>query len=151
MPAASLWWLPGIQTVPAEVAVVPPTMPDFSQSTTRNPSRVPTRAAVIPAAPAPTISRSVSPSQLRSSDKGMGPVRYIIAPAMFHTGCLQEPDRNPGYKRHQQKPDDERHDVARDRPQTFVRMDFADRAGCIVADAERRREQPHPHRKDDDH
>ena len=57
--------------VPADVAVVPPTMSDFSQTTTRSPSSVPTRAAVIPATPAPMIRRSVSPSQLRSSDKGM--------------------------------------------------------------------------------
>src|SRR3984957_16250421 len=67
-PAFSLWLLPGIQTDPAEVAVVPPTMSDFSQRTAFSPSSAPTSAAVMPAAPAPTTRRSVSKSHRRLSD-----------------------------------------------------------------------------------
>src|SRR6476619_807258 len=66
-PAAALCRLPGIHTVPAEVAVAPPTLSDFSQMTPLRPSSAPTSAAVIPATPAPITSRSVSASQRRLS------------------------------------------------------------------------------------
>src|SRR5499427_9966409 len=59
-PALRLCRVPGTQIVPAEVAVVPPTWSDFSQSITSRPSRELTRAAVMPAAPAPTTSASTS-------------------------------------------------------------------------------------------
>src|ERR1700745_3858549 len=59
-PASRLCRVPGTQIVPAEVAVVPPTRSDFSQSNTSKPSRELTSDAVMPAAPAPTTSVSTS-------------------------------------------------------------------------------------------
>src|SRR5215210_7891215 len=61
-PAATAWLVPGTQTVPAEVAVVPPTWNDFSHSTTSRPCTAQTSAEVMPAAPAPTIRTSTSVS-----------------------------------------------------------------------------------------
>src|SRR5262249_23200607 len=59
-PALRLCAVPGAQIVPAEVAVVPPTRSDFSQSKTSRPSSALTKAAAIPPAPAPTTSTSTS-------------------------------------------------------------------------------------------
>jgi hypothetical protein len=52
--------VPGTQIVPPEVAVVPPTCADFSQSITSSPSSDATSAAVMPPAPAPNTSTSTS-------------------------------------------------------------------------------------------
>src|SRR5205807_10573211 len=104
-----------------------PTISDFSQTMTRSPSRVPTSAAVIPAAPAPITRRSVSLSQWRSADDGM---RFRLKLAQ-----VSKNDRYPGFKPHQQKFVEEgcsRHPV--------------DRSDRILVDAEGRREQAHVHR-----
>src|SRR3984885_11882782 len=146
-PAARLCRLPGIQTVPAEVAVVPPTMSDFSHKMVLSPSSAPTSAAVIPAAPAPITKRSVSRSQRRcSSCKDIAVFR-----ADEYAARSQESDRYPGYEGHDQHPDHQRNHIADDRLQSFIRMHPADRAGRIIADAERRREQADAHGEDDHH
>src|SRR5436189_6089402 len=59
-PASRLWRVPGTQMVPADVALVPPTRDDFSHSSTSSPSIALTKAAVMPAAPAPITSVSTS-------------------------------------------------------------------------------------------
>src|SRR6478672_11154763 len=145
-PAALLCRLPGIQTVPADVAVVPPTMSDFSHRTVLRPSSAPTRAAVIPAAPAPITSRSASKSHRRLSDSNdikvslRGRMSSTRGKPVQRTGRSQEPDRYPGYECHQQQPDNERDHIAGDRLQPLVRMHPADGASSIVPDAEGRRE-----------
>src|ERR1700712_2012886 len=104
-PAARLCRLPGIQTVPADVAVVPPTMSDFSHKIVLSPSSAPTSAAVMPAAPAPITSRSVSRSQRRlSSCKAIAVFRGRVSSTPSGS---QEADRYPGYECHDQHPDDE--------------------------------------------
>src|SRR5436190_7581587 len=59
-PASRACFVPGTQIVPADVAVVPPTCDDFSQSRTSSPCSAQTSAAVMPAAPAPATRTSTS-------------------------------------------------------------------------------------------
>src|SRR5262249_27038643 len=89
-PASRLCRVPGTQIVPAEVAVVPPTRSDFSQSNTSRPSSEPTKAAVMPAAPAPTTSTSTSSSPCNVLGMEIGispPIQSPRAPAVeiFYT------------------------------------------------------------------
>src|SRR5262249_38687871 len=84
-PALRLCRVPGTQIVPAEVAVVPPTRSDFSQRITSRPSRELTRAAVMPAAPAPTTSASTStvavPRDVPGVEIGISPPDSVTAHA----------------------------------------------------------------------
>ncbi|MEY9883476.1 hypothetical protein ABIA43_005010 [Bradyrhizobium sp. USDA 328] len=52
-PASFILGLAGIQTMPPDHAVVPPTKAVFSTTSTRRPSAAATAAAVMPPAPAP--------------------------------------------------------------------------------------------------
>ena len=58
MPACFIPALTGIQTIPPDHAVVPPTNSVFSIRRTRRPSAAATAAAVIPPAPAPMTTTS---------------------------------------------------------------------------------------------
>ena len=63
--------------------------------------------------------------------------RWIKACSFVSTSRkLTKPDRYPGCKRHQQKPDEGCSDVVGDRLQSFVRMHPVDRSSRIVADAQ---------------
>jgi hypothetical protein len=57
-PASFILALAGIQTMPSDHAVVPPTKAVFSITSTRRPSAAATAAAVMPPAPAPTTMTS---------------------------------------------------------------------------------------------
>src|SRR6185437_1863014 len=57
-PAFFPWLFSGIQSVPADVDAVPPTLSDFSTRSTSSPLSFAKIAAAMPAAPAPMIRRS---------------------------------------------------------------------------------------------
>ena len=63
----------------------------------------------------------------------------------------QEPDRQPGNGGHYERAYQERNHVAHDRLHSLVRVDAANAAGRVLADAERRREQADTHRENDHH
>src|SRR5262249_5179962 len=96
-PALRLCRVPGTQIVPAEVAVVPPTRSDFSQSITSRPSRELTRAAVMPAAPAPTTSASTStvavPSEVLGVEIGISPPTHSPRTRASGNNILILPER----------------------------------------------------------
>src|SRR6476661_2470408 len=93
------------------------------------------------------VSRSLFPARGRRLESFRPDT---ASPVSLHRS-LQKTDRYPGHERDQDQSDEHRENVADDRPHSLVRIHTSYRAGCVVADAERRRKEADAHRQDDDH